>query len=303
MKYHPRPKWLLLLTTLLIASQMAIGGDLKGLKKRVAVMDFDDRAGYGHNVGPGISDMLVTSLVQTGKFIVIEREQLDEILKEQSLGASGVVTPQSAAQIGKVLGVELMVTGSVTEFGEKKESIGGRFGGIGGKLTTREARSVVDIRIVDTETAEILLSETAEGDEKSRGLDQVAFSDIDFRNPTSWDKTILGKAARQSVEKCVEAIDKAMKNVRWQGKIIKANDDGTVYMKPGSEGGVQPGMEFVVWSKGEELIDPDTGISLGSEEAKIGRIKVVQDIGDGKACKAIVVSGAGFNTGDFVRQP
>ncbi|MCB0316466.1 MAG: hypothetical protein KDH84_24965, partial [Calditrichaeota bacterium] len=60
-------------------------------------------------------------------------------------------------------------------------------------------------------------------------------------------------------------------------------------------------MEFAVYSQGEELIDPDTGISLGSEEKMIGRIKVVSDVGDGKACKAIVVSGSGFSASDIVR--
>jgi hypothetical protein len=222
-------------------------------------------------------------------------------LAEQGLGASGAVTPQSAAEIGKLIGVELIVTGSVSEFGEKKSSIGGSIPGIGGKISKREARSVVDVRMINTTTGEIVLAETAEGKESSSSVDAVHFEDIDFGNPTSWDRTILGKAARESVEKCVKYVDKAMKKIPWEGKIIKANDDGTVYMKPGSQGGVQPGMEFVVYSKGEELIDPDTGISLGSEEMKIGKIKVTQDVGDGKACKALIVSGSGFKTNDIIR--
>lgn len=288
------------LTVLFLTLQLW-GGDLSNLKKRIAVVDFEDRARYGHNIGRGIADMLVTSLVKTEKFIVVEREELDVVLTEQGLGASGAVTPQSAAQIGKLLGVELIVTGSVSEFGEKKSSFGGSIPGIGGKVSKREARSVVDIRLVNTTTGEIVLAETAEGKESSTSVDAVHFDEIDFGNPTSWDRTILGKAARKSVEKCVKHINKAMKSIRWEGKIIKANDDGTVYMKPGSRGGIEAGMEFVVYSKGEELIDPDTGLSLGSEESKIGSIKVVQDVADGKACKAIIVSGSGFKINDMVR--
>ncbi|MCB0296772.1 MAG: hypothetical protein KDI38_03990 [Calditrichaeota bacterium] len=291
---------LLMLTVLMLAPGL-YAQKLEGLKKRVAVVDFEDRARYGHNIGRGIADMLVTSLVKSGKFSVIEREQLDAVLAEQGLGLSGAVTPQSAAQVGKLLGVELIVTGSVSEFGEKKSSIGGSIPGIGGKLSSRKARSVVDLRLVNTTTGEIVMAETAEGESSSKSLDRVSFSDIDFGNPTSWDQTILGKAARESVEKSVDMIEKAMKDIPWSGKIIKANDDGTVYMKPGSEGGVEAGMEFAVYSQGEELIDPDTGISLGSEEKMIGRIKVVSDVGDGKACKAIVVSGSGFSASDIVR--
>ena len=124
---------------------------------------------------------------------------------------------------------------------------------------------------------------------------------INFRNSSTWDKTILGKAARQSVEKCVEVITENMSSIPWQGKIIKGNSDGTVFMKPGSQAGVEPGMAFWVYRPGEELIDPDTGISLGSEEMKIGKVEVVSDVAGGKACKAIVKSGANFTTGDLVR--
>ncbi len=294
--------FLTLLLTLSLAVS-SIAGDLQGLKKRIAVVDFQDKSGWGHNIGTGLADMLVTELVKTGKFQVIERKELDEVLKEQGLGMSGAVTPQSAAQVGKLLGVELIVLGSVSEFGEKKSGIGGSIGrlGIGGKFSKRTARAVVDIRLVNTSTGEIVLAETAEGKESSTSLDGIRVEDINFGNPTQWDNTILGKASRKAIDKCVKFIEKAMEHIPWQGKIIKANPDGTVYMKPGSAGGVKPGMEFVVYRKGEELIDPDTGLSLGSEEQMIGKIKVVQDIAGGKACKAITVSGSGFQTGDLVR--
>lgn len=292
-------KFVILLASILSVS--LFGQDLTGLKKRVAVVDFEDRAGYGHDIGRGLADMLVTSLVKTEKFIVVERQELDQVLAEQGLGASGAVTPQSAAQMGKLLGVELMVTGSVSEFGEKQSSMGGSIPGIGARVSSRQARSVVDVRLVNTTTGEIVMAEKAEGSASSKSLDAVSFDQIDFGNPTTWDRTILGKAARESVEKCVKIIDKTMEKIPWQGKIIKANDDGSLFLKPGSQGGVQAGMEFVVYSKGEDLIDPDTGLALGSEESMIGKIKVVQDMAEGKACKAIVVSGSGFKTGDMVR--
>ncbi|RMG67509.1 MAG: hypothetical protein D6715_04565 [Calditrichaeota bacterium] len=286
-----------------ILSGLGSAQALKGLKKRVAVIDFEDQAGYGHNIGRGLADMLVTRLVKAGKFIVVERGELQRVLEEQSLGMSGLVTPQSAAKVGQLLGVELLVTGSVSEFGEKNTKLGGAIGklGFGGKVSKRKARAVVDIRLVNTSTGEIVMAEKAEGEASSTSLDRVRFSDIDFGNPTTWDRTILGKAAREAIDKCVDYIAAAMANIPWQGKIIKVNNDGTVYMKPGSEGGVQVGMEFAVYSKGEELIDPDTGLSLGSEEQLIGKIKVIQDVANGKAAKAVIVSGTGFNVGDMVR--
>ncbi len=289
--------WGIVLTSFLWAQ------GLSGLKKRVAVLNFEDRSGYGHQIGSGLADMLVTQLVKSGKFLVVERQELEAVLQEQSIGMSGMVTSQSAARVGKLLGVELIVTGSVTEFGEKETKIGGVLGRlkIGGSISRRKARAVVDVRLVNSQTGEIVLAESAAGEASSTSLDHVRFEDIDFGNPTTWDRTILGKAARKAIERCVQLIEQAMAGIPWQGKIIKVNPDGTLYFKPGSRGGVQPGMEFVVYSPGEEIIDPDTGLSLGSDEIKIGRIKVVQDIGDGRACKAVVVSGSGFQVGDLVR--
>jgi hypothetical protein len=74
-------------------------------------------------------------------------------------------------------------------------------------------------------------------------------------------------------------------------------------MKPGSAGNVTAGMEFDVYKQGEDLIDPDTGHSLGKEETKIGRVKVVSDMVNGKACKAQVVSGTGLTTANLIRLP
>ena len=53
---------------------------------------------------------------------------------------------------------------------------------------------------------------------------------------------------------------------------------------------------------GEELVDPDTGISLGSEESQIGVIEVVNNtVGNGKASVCKIISGSGFQRNDIVR--
>lgn len=285
---------------LIVFSIQVYSQDLSGLKKRVAVINFEDRSGYGHNIGRGVSDMLVTALVESDQFIVIEREELDEVLKEQGLGMSGTVTPQSAAKVGQLLGVQRIITGSITEFGSKKNKIGGGIGGFNLGISTTSARVTVDIRFINTTTGEIPMAKTAEGEDSSTGLDNVGVDDIDFHNSNTWDNTQLGKASREAINQCVEYISEGMAGLPWEGKIIKASG-ATIYMKPGSKGGVQPGMIFAVYRPGEELIDPDTGISLGSEEAKIGEIQYTADIGEGKAGKAIIKSGTGFQTGDLVR--
>ncbi len=278
----------------------AMSQDLSALKKRIAIINFEDRSGYGHNIGRGVSDMLVTSLVESDKFIVIERAELDEILKEQGLGQTGLVTPQSAAKVGQLLGLQRIITGSITEFGSKKSKVGGGIGGFNLGVSTTTARVVVDLRIINVNTGEIVMAKSAEGEDSSTGLDNVGMDDIDFHNSSTWDNTQLGIASREAINECVEFISESMSGLPWEGKIIKASGT-TIYMKPGSKGGVQPGMVFSIYRAGEELIDPDTGLSLGSEESKIGEIQYTGDVADGKAGKALVKSGTGFQAGDLVR--
>lgn len=278
----------------------AMSQDLSALKKRIAIINFEDRSGYGHNIGRGVADMLVTSMVESDKFIVIERAELDEILKEQGLGQTGLVTPQSAAKVGQLLGLQRIITGSITEFGSKKSKVGGGIGGFNLGVSTTTARVVVDLRIINVNTGEIVMAKSAEGEDSSTGLDNVGMDDIDFHNSSTWDNTQLGIASRESINECVEFITEDMAGLPWEGKIIKASGT-TIYMKPGSKGGVQPGMVFSIYRAGEELIDPDTGLSLGSEESKIGEIQYTGDVADGKAGKALVKSGTGFQAGDLVR--
>ena len=286
---------------LLVAALMVHGNASAQLKKRVAVSRFEDRTGSGyHSLGSGVADMLATALVKSGKFSVIERQDLDNVLTEQKLGESGLVTPETAPKVGQLLGAELFVVGAVTEFGTKESSIGGGISLFGGGVKTKKARAVVDVRLINTSTGEIIASESEEGTESSTGVD-VRYSDINFDNSSSWDNTDIGKATREAVNGVVKLITENMEKIPWSGKIIKVNADGTVLMKPGSEGNVKTGMELFVFRKGEEIKDPDTGLSLGAEETKLGRIKTTEDMLRGKAMKASVLEGKDFKVGDIVR--
>jgi len=271
------------------------------LKKRVAVARFEDRSGTGWNhIGDGVADMLITALVKSGSFLVLERQEMEKIVQEQQFSNSSMVTPETAAKIGKILGAELFVVGSVSEFGVKESNIGGGVSLFGGGVSSRKARAVVDIRLVNVSTGEIIAAENEEGEESSTGI-SVRFEDIDFNNTNSWDDTDIGKAARKAVSGCVDLIKENMEKIPWSGKILKVNADGTVLIKPGSEGNVKSGMEFMIYRVGEEIKDPDTGLSLGSEETKVGRIRVTEDMLKGKAAKASVIDGKDFQVGDIVR--
>src|SRR4029077_5370837 len=115
----------------------------QGRKKRVAVFDFDYATvktnsaalfGTDIDIGRGIADLLVKNLVTDGTYSVIERKQLDKILAEQNFSTSDRADPASAARIGKILGLDAIIVGSITQFGNetKNTKLGGGGGGFGG---------------------------------------------------------------------------------------------------------------------------------------------------------------------------
>jgi len=254
-------------------------------KKRVAIIDLEDKSAGQHsgwhNVGSGMADSLTTALVKSGKFTVIEREKLQTILNEQQLGQSGAITAQSAAKVGQLLGAQYIITGSVTEFGIKESKLGvGKLGnvlGFGGGVDTRTntAKVAIDVRIIDTSTGEIVLAEQGEGEESSTGveIDLDIAPSVEF-GKDGFDETVIGKAVRKAMEKILRTFTEAEAKLPWSAKIIKV-DGNKVWLNVGSDDGITVGKEATILHKGEELIDPDTGISLGSSDSTLGKVKIV----------------------------
>jgi len=96
-----------------------------GPKKRIAVLQFDNKVNKrwwdrSWNIEDRLTEMIITELMKTNRFIVVERGSLNEVLSEQDLGDSGRVRQETAARIGEVLGAQVLLKGAITEFIEKK---------------------------------------------------------------------------------------------------------------------------------------------------------------------------------------
>lgn len=132
-----------------------------GPKARVAVSQFVIRAGKGYEtVGEGMSDMLAAALLQSNRYIVLERRALSNVRAEQDLGASGPIRPETAARIGHIEGAELLVMGTITEFepGAAASSRGSIMGGILGMFSgsTQTSHIAIDLRIVDARSSRVV---------------------------------------------------------------------------------------------------------------------------------------------------
>ncbi len=153
-----------------------------GPKARIAVARFDNKTADAQNwyspaIGDGMADMLTTALVNSGRYIVLERGSLDMVLGEQDLGASGRVRGDTAAAIGEIEGAELLVVAAVTEFldnagGTQGAIGGGRLGQVLGAIAggSRSAHMAIDLRVVDATSSRILAATSVEGEARDFNL-------------------------------------------------------------------------------------------------------------------------------------
>jgi curli biogenesis system outer membrane secretion channel CsgG len=301
-------------------------------KKRVAVMNFDYSTvhsvvmglwGADQDIGKGIADMLVDKLVNDGQYSVIERKALDKILAEQNFSNSDRADPTSAAKLGKVLGVDAIIIGSITQFGrdDKKTGIGGggfsRFGGkVGlGGVEKRESKAEVAItaRMINTETAEILASCTGKGESKRGGTSLLGAGAggggggggaFDMRS-SNFGATILGEATHAAVDEVGNQLDQKAASlparvVNIEGLVADASGN-TLIINVGKRAGVSVGDRLEVRRKIREVKDPSTGKVIKRVEDKVGEM-VVTEVDDGSATGTYTGSGAA-KVGDSVRTP
>jgi len=100
--------FLLILTTLIIA------------KPRMGVLSFTLPNNDFPNAGSSVADILNKMLLEDGKYAVIERTQLETVLREQALGQSGTVDTSQAAKVGHLSGCEYIITGNISEIRQTK---------------------------------------------------------------------------------------------------------------------------------------------------------------------------------------
>ena len=322
---------ILVVATFLVTGASAQTADSQALhtrKKRIAIFDFDyatvqssSAAVFGTNVdvGKGIADLLVRDLVKDGTYSIIERKAMDKILGEQNFSNSDRANSQSAAKIGKILGVDAIVVGSITQFGNdnKDTKVGGGGGGWGGygiggfSHKKSKAVVVVDARLVNIDTAEIMGVATGKG-ESSRestsllggggnwhgwGGGAVDFGSSDFQ------QTIIGEAVNAAVTQMTTEL--VADNSKLEARtvvvegLVAAVDGGQVILNIGSKSGLKVGDQLTVQRVTKEIKDPSTGAVIRRMTSPVGVIRLT-DV-DEISAVGTPVSGSGFKVGDAVK--
>jgi curli biogenesis system outer membrane secretion channel CsgG len=292
-----------------------------GLKKRVAVMDMSMAAttmaqpaqGGGGTFTTAIqipppadfamalTEILTTELAKTGRFIVLERKGMTDIAAEHDLAASGKANAETAAKTGSIIGAQYLVRCAISEYAYSQTGTSGSFKvipGINLGASVLRAQVGIDTRVYDALTSEVVASATSHGTATSSGADVKLSNTKMEAGAAGFVTTPLGRASREALDGAVQFIVAKLGEAKWEARVIRA-DGGQIYVNAGAEAGVENGQTFGVYRAGDALIDPASGINLGTPDKQVGvvRIKTVTP----KYSIAELVSGEAPKRNDILR--
>jgi curli biogenesis system outer membrane secretion channel CsgG len=250
-----------------------------------------------------LTEMLTTALINTGRFVVLERQQMQALIAEQDLNAAGRVNKETGAAQGRIIGAQAMITGDITGYSYTQQALGGSALNVVKNLKVGASRVKaavnVDLRMVDAATGEVLASAKGSGSASATGVaTDLTKDDQQISASGAWS-TPLGEASRAAITKVVEQLVAGMPTPRWSAKIVEVRD-GVVYLNAGKDGGVSPGQVLEVYEVQPPLIDPDTGKNLGAPDKLLGEIQV--EMVQAGFSTAKIVTGSGFARNNVVRR-
>lgn len=277
-----------------------------GAAKRVIAVDVFDygtvrsavQAIFGTQVdiGKGIQALMMKRLAETGKYRVVERQNLAKVMAEQDLGASNRAARAPNARIGRIVGADAILMGTIVTFGRddqrRRIDLGGYtprvFGRTGVGVGEDKAVVAISYRLVDAETSEIIDQGEARGESKRRarmvdlaggsgGRGGAGGYDMTSAN---FAETIIGEATISSVEQLASQANNQESRVRKRNLDIEARvadvSGQRVYLTAGSAEGVNTCDRFEVFRVRREITDPVTKEVIDYDLEKAGDLVVTE---------------------------
>jgi len=241
----------------------------KGLKRKIAVARFTNETKYGQSffiddqkdrIGKQAVDILSNKLLQTEKFIILERADLDKIEKELSIGKLSPMKNMA----------DYLIVGSVTEFGRKDTGEVGIFS----RTKRQTAFAKVHVRMIDIYTAQVIYSEDGEG---SAFSEAGAIFGVGAR--AGYDSTLNDKAMEAAITNLASNIIEKLLDKPWRGYII-GQEDNNLIISGGKSQNINADAVFAVYLEGKKVKNPQTNMDITLPAKKLAKIKVVTTLGD-----------------------
>ena len=239
------------------------------LKRKVAIGRFSNETQYAKGIfydrendpmGKQALDILSSKLAASGKFLLLERNDLATLLEENARNGNPFST----------VGADYVIIGSITEYGRKNTGRNKVFS----SEKTQTAEAAVAIRLVDVSTGLIIYSDEAKG-----SAELTTKTTLGLGGQASFDATLSDKAISEAIGQLVENIINKCTDSPWKTYFLSYGPDG-ILIAGGQSQGIREGMVFSVVSKGRKVKNPQTGIMITLPGKKVGEVRVLSTGGD-----------------------
>ncbi len=299
----------LLIITVLLVAGCATHDGVRPLPRAVrdrniptiAILDFENKAHFPYrwSLGQGIRDRLVDELVNSQRYTVLNRADIQDVIRELNMQSSPKFREEGRLNKGRLKNVKYLIKGAVTDFSHVS---GGGIRGFAGKIGIgaggQTAVVSVTLYVTDVETGEVVVSRSFSGKAWAGNVDLSAtYKDVSF-GASSFHRTPLGEATAEVIKKCIKSISQAIVREKWYPGVVKVVGE-TLIFSGGVDRGIKVGSVWTAHEAGEILIDPRTGDELGRLPGRdMGQVEVVEV--EGRFSHARILEGV-FAPGQILR--
>jgi len=255
----------------------------KRYKTKVSIARFTNETSYGRSlmydadldvIGKQASDMLTSRLIASGKFVVLERPDIQKVAKEQEIAGQA-----------SLVGSDTVIIGSVTEFGR---SVGGQTGFLS-STKVQTAKAKVDIRLVDVKTGQAYFSATGAGQASTESGEIAGYG-----SRADYDATLNDKAIGAAITDVIDRLVSKLADRPWKTYVLDVQGL-QIFIAGGKFQGLRPGDALLVMEAGKTIKSQQSGFDVALPPTQVGTLEVVSLFGDsetneGSVCK--VTSGA-----------
>lgn len=286
-----------------IIALLVTGGAIAQVNNRpkVAVKTFTNPANATRStIGNGLTDILTTELQNTGKFNVLERAHVDELMKEMNFGNSEYANNPTFAQKGGLLGAQYLLTGEVTNFSysetaERKQKVNLMGSAPTIRIVYHQNADVrVDFRFIDIATGETVISQAGEAHETntSQVSEMASWRRLLVSGSITAESSssLIGRATTEAVKDIVRKLNalsdtlsdrakdsfmaNSMNNLEKAKGQLVAEEGGGLWIVAGmgSANGLQKGDRLAVVH--ENVVKDAAGKIVYSKQVNIGSMDV-----------------------------
>lgn len=259
-------QFLLAVAVLMTAAPVFSPAQEKTIKRKVAIGRFSNETQYAKGIfydkdndpmRKQALDILSSKLASSGKFILLERDDLDILVAEAGEGMNKI-------------GADYIILGSITEYGRKTEGEQKFFS----STKTQTVEAGVSIRLVEAATGLIVYSDEAKGYAETTSKQTLGLG-----GSAGFDATLSDKAISAALSQLVENIINKCMDKPWRSYILSI-EDGSYIISGGASQGLAAGDAFLVYKRGKMVKNPQTGLNIELPGQKIGTVTVQTSVGD-----------------------